>query len=80
MKIDTNNKKVDKKDFRDELKINNDEKLIFNISVASKETENKKDWQQIGTITLDTSVISNSCDKRLHFHHPKFRDDLNYSN
>jgi len=29
-------------------------------------------------ITFDESVVSNSCDHRLHFHHPKWRDDLKY--
>ena len=38
----------------------------------------KKDWKKIGTITLDESVTSASCDQRLHFHHPKWRDDLDY--
>jgi hypothetical protein len=65
---------VDAKDFRDELHIKNGEKLIFNIHVR----DDKKDWQKIGTITFDTSVVSNSCDHRLHFHHPKWRDDLSY--
>lgn len=62
-------------DFRDELKINNN-KLVFNISVAGKKTEGTKLWKDIGTISLDTSVVSTSCDHRLHFHHPKWRSDL----
>ena len=70
---------VDASDFRDELSITTSKKLIFIVSVASKETkQGKKEWQSIGTITLDTSVVSNSCDHRLHFHHPKRRDDLDY--
>lgn len=79
MKIDAKNMiKIDKKDFRDELKIQNNEKLIFNISVANKTIDDKKNWKKIGTIVLDTSIVSNTCDHRLHFHHPKNRDDLNY--
>ena len=79
MKLDAlNSKKVDEKDFRDELKIKNGDKLVFNISVANKIIDDKKNWKQIGTITLDTSIVSNSCDHRLHFHHPKYMDDLNY--
>jgi len=75
MKIEAgDSKRVDAKDFRDELKIQKDEKLIFNIFVANK----KKEWQKIGTITLYKSVVSASCDQRLHFHHPKWRSDLNY--
>lgn len=57
-------------DFRDELTIT-DKPLIFDISVANK---NKQDWQKIGTITLEESIVSNSCDHRLHFHHPKWKE------
>jgi hypothetical protein len=68
---------VDASDFRDELRITPKKKLVFIISVANKETkEGKKEWQSIGTITLDASVVSRSCDHRLHFHHPKWRSDL----
>lgn len=70
--------KVDAKDFRDELKIKNGEELIFNIFVANEIINTKKVWQKIGTITLDKSMVSKSCDHRLHFHHPKWRSDLNY--
>jgi len=69
---------VDSKDFRDELRISNNKKLIFNISVASESINDKKVWKNIGTITLDTSVVSKSCDHRLHFHHPKWRSDLTH--
>lgn len=79
MKIDANDsKKVDKKDFRDELMIKEGEELIFNISVANRIVDDKKDWQKIGTIRFDSSVVSSSCDHRLHFHHPKWRDDLDH--
>jgi len=79
MKIDMlGSTTIDAKDFRDELKIENNRVLIFNISVASKTTDDKKEWQRIGSITMDNSVVSNSCDQRLHFHHPKFREDLDY--
>ncbi|MFA6190784.1 MAG: hypothetical protein WC665_00395 [Sulfurimonas sp.] len=70
--------KVDAKDFRDELKIKEGEELIFNIFVANKMTKTEKEWQKIGTITLDKSMVSKSCDHRLHFHHPKWRSDLDY--
>jgi len=79
MKIEaSDNKRVDAKDFRDELKIQEDEKLLFNIFVANKMEDKNKEWQKIGTISLFKSVVSASCDQRLHFHHPKWRDDLNY--
>jgi hypothetical protein len=72
------NQTVDALDFRDELRIdnNNNSKLVFNISVASKKIQGKKDWKDIGTISLDASVVSTSCDHRLHFHHPKWRANL----
>lgn len=66
---------IDKSDFRNELSIHN-KNLVFSISVASKTVNGKKDWMDIGKITLNSSVISNSCDHRLHFHHPKWRTDL----
>jgi len=70
---------VDAEDFRDELRISHNKKLVFIISVANKEDgQGKKEWQTIGTITFDRSVVSTSCDHRLHFHHPKWRSDLNY--
>jgi len=70
--------RVDEKDFRDELKIDKKD-LIFNISVSSNQDKNgKKDWKKIGHISFDKSIVSKSCDHRLHFHHPKWRDDLNY--
>ena len=79
MKIEAQDSiRVDKKDFRDELKIKDGEKLIFNIFVASRMVDEKKEWMRIGTITLSDSVVSKSCDRRLHFHHPKWRDDLVY--
>ncbi|WP_457744162.1 hypothetical protein [Sulfurimonas sp.] len=68
----------DAKDFRNELQINDEEKLIFDIYVANKLIKQKRNWQKIGIITLDTSVVSPSCDRRLHFHHPKWRNDLDY--
>ncbi len=69
---------VDAEDFRDEFTLTNNKKIVFDIAVASKEIENKKDWKTIGTITFDSSVVSTTCDHRLHFHHPKWRDDLRY--
>jgi hypothetical protein len=65
---------VDADDFRDELKIENNKKLIFEIAVANQELKGQKEWQSIGTITFDASVSSYSCDHRLHFHHPKWKE------
>ncbi len=69
---------VDAKDFRDEFVLDKSKKIVFDIAVASKEREDKKEWQNIGSITFDASVVSNTCDHRLHFHHPVWRDDLRY--
>lgn len=65
-------------EFRDELEIYANQKLMLDISVANKMVENKKNWQKIGTIILDDSVLSLACDRRLHFHHPRWHDDLDY--
>lgn len=79
MKVEAKKRQtVDAEDFRNELRISNSKKLIFNIFVTSKTIGDKKDWQLIGTMTFDTSVVSKSCDHQLHFHHPKWRDDLSY--
>lgn len=75
-----NGQAFDAEDFRDELNISQrGEELKFYIYVASEEySEGKKDWKQIGEIQFTDSVVSNSCDHRLHFHHPRWRDDLNH--
>ena len=69
---------VDAKDFRRELQIKAKKSLIFDVFVASKEVKGTKSWQRIGTITLDDAVVSSSCDQRLHFHHPVWKDDLKH--
>ena len=73
------NATLNKKDFRDELKIDDERAVRFTISVASSIKNEQKEWHRIGTITLDDSVVSSSCDHRLHFHHPLFREDLKYA-
>ena len=69
---------VDTEDFRNEFLMTKGRKMVFNISVASKENNGGKEWKEIGTITFDTAIASMSCDHRLHFHHPVWRDDLRY--
>ena len=79
MKIETaDSQRVDKEDFREELKIKNAEALTFNVSVASEIVGNAKVWRKIGVIKLDESATSSTCDRRLHFSHPKWREDLDY--
>ncbi|PIP96045.1 MAG: hypothetical protein COW00_07120 [Bdellovibrio sp. CG12_big_fil_rev_8_21_14_0_65_39_13] len=71
---------INKSDFRDELNVKNyNNHLVFDISVANSELSNgQKDWERIGSVTFEESVVSNSCDHRLHFHHPKWRKDLKH--
>lgn len=66
--------KIGVEDFRQEFALKDGEKLYFNIFVS----KNKKEWQNIGKIAFDASVISQTCDHRLHFHHPLWRDDIVY--
>ncbi len=68
---------VNKSDFRDELGIKS-KPLVFSISVASDRVNGQKNWLDIGRITLNSSIVSNSCDHRLHFHHAKWRSDLKH--
>lgn len=72
---------VDAKDFRDELNIANyNGSLVFEILVANVDNkETGKNWKKIGTINFNDSEVSNSCDHRLHFNHPKWRTDLKHS-
>lgn len=72
------NKNIKEKDFRNELKIKKGKILVFDIFVANKILNTKKQWKRIGNMTFDTSVISKSCDQRLHFDHAKWRDALDY--
>jgi len=68
--------RVDAADFRDELLVTNypEQKVRFDISVASeKDAAGKKNWQTIGYIEFTDSVVSDSCDHALHFHHPIFK-------
>jgi hypothetical protein len=59
-------------DFRDELRLGNfAEGLRFSILVSDTE---KGVWRRVGQITLDQEALTDSCDHRLHFHHPKWRD------
>lgn len=69
---------VDAIDFRDELQLPKNKTLVFAISVANEKLKNNANWKDIGTITLDTPVVSATCDRRLHFHHPKWKSDLNH--
>lgn len=68
------------RDFRDDLRVSaNGGPYRFDIFVAANGTFGlKKKWQKIGYIEVTEDVASEGCDHRLHFHHPKWRWNLNY--
>jgi len=69
--------KVDEADFRDELNRSVDQGgLLFDIYVANTQSNQVKNWSKIGQISFNESVASKACDHQLHFHHPKWRSDL----
>jgi hypothetical protein len=66
--------RVDAADFRDELSLaNRGGRLRFDIFVAGNE---KELWNRIGYIEFTQDVVSETCDHRLHFHHPRWRPIL----
>ena len=78
MMILGDSERVSKKDFRDELNVDNYQgALRFGIYVSDRSSKPKKrkssGWKKIGFIEYNESASSYSCDHRLHFHHPKFR-------
>jgi hypothetical protein len=59
-------------DFRHELRVRNyGGKLVFDILVSDSSQDG---WQNIGNITFTDDAISQSCDQRLHFAHPRLTD------
>jgi len=60
-------------DFRDELAIENyPDGIYMDIYTANLGFRaGWKNWKKIGYINFDDSVVSESCDHRLHFSHPK---------
>jgi len=69
---------IDADDFREEFILEKRKQIVFDIAVASQIKNKKKEWKTIGIITFNKSIISNTCDHRLHFHHPKWRVDLKH--
>lgn len=64
-------KRQDKTDFRDELNVSlYGGYLDFDVLVSESKTG---PFTRIGYLQFTESVTSDSCDHRLHFHHPKFR-------
>ncbi len=65
--------RIDANDFRDELDVAAyaEKKIVYDISVAidtSKKSQAR--WQTIGLLSLNESITSATCDRRLHFQHP----------
>lgn len=69
--------RVDKKDFRDELRVENypQQKLVWLIEVAGEGNGKKSDadWLTIGRLVFGESITSPACDRQLHFAHPTLR-------
>lgn len=69
--------RIDKKDFRDELRVEHypQQKLIWLIEVATGKDKKKSnaEWRTIGKLVLSESITSPACDQRLHFAHPLLR-------
>jgi len=64
-------KRQDKTEFRDELNVSlYGGHLDFDVMVSESKTG---PFTRIGYLEFTESVTSDSCDHRLHFHHPKFR-------
>jgi hypothetical protein len=71
----TNVKIASQADFRNELMLKNYEgNLKFSIELSS----DGKAWKRVGTMEFTDDAASDSCDHRLHFHHPKNRSDLTF--
>lgn len=63
-------------DFRRDLEMANyPNGMIYAIKVSSTSQASVK---PVGRIVIEESVASDTCDRRLHFHHPKFRNDLKH--
>lgn len=69
--------KVDARDFRDEFNMNDyNGNLNFDIYVSKSDKKKARDLKKIGHISFTESVVSEACDHNLHFHHPKWRSEL----
>jgi hypothetical protein len=77
IKAALNQPKISEADFRDELNQSVDQGgLVFDIYVSSIQVNKVKKWSKIGQISFNESVASKACDHQLHFHHPKWRNDI----
>lgn len=67
--------RIDKSDFRNELRVKlyPQHTLTWVIEVASDKDGDKSNthWQTIGKLVFNESITSKACDQRLHFSHPR---------
>ncbi len=65
---------VDEDDFRDELQVRHypDQQLVWELHGAAFQSTGKSEssWVHLGQIVLTQSIVSKSCDSKLHFAHP----------
>lgn len=64
-------------DFRNEVidLVRRNGHLTYGISVANeKDKDGEQIWQRIGSVRFTRAIASVTCDKRLHFHHPRADD------
>jgi hypothetical protein len=70
LRVASGTPRVDAKDFRDEIRLARypEKKLVFDILVKNFDEES---YTRLGCITLTEDVVSEGCDKRLHFWIPR---------
>ena len=70
LKVPDDTVKVDKRDFRDELRLENypEQRLVYTINVKNFE---ETDWTRLGTIEFTDYAISEGGDKRIQFWIPR---------
>jgi hypothetical protein len=67
--------RVDRDEFRDEVRLANyPQGLRFDILVSDSGNRWAKQWSRLGHIEVTDDALTNSCDHRLHFAHPRFRN------
>lgn len=69
--------KNNENDFRNEIikAVKDNKKLVLNVEVSDQGNDREKNslWKKLGTITIDETIVSYGCDRRLHFPHPKMK-------
>jgi hypothetical protein len=70
IKVAAGTPRVDAKDFRDEIRLSRypERQLVFDILVKNFE---EPEWTRLGSLVLQEDVVSEGCDKRLHFWIPR---------